>query len=462
MQSPDENYDQRTNNAFELIYGDDSITDEYSKNLADHLPDGIKREMFMPYRHSDLARLLIRHFDLNDADSHAFFQFCECLKTRFHIEHISELLEAEDLYEPFDPESQVSELSLRTLDNGTDNAELFFEKLRQLLSAAHYVKLDRKVLQTAIDLGNDWGIRLLVDWERIEFLEVFVRGYRTTTKSRRRWQHLFLREEIEFPIFKRMVIAFKMKRVQSSDRGLQTDRVYLKSFKDIPETDVELLLPGTQVRLTLIDRGLIILPSLPGMAVTVYKVLRGAILFTVAASIGKLLGWTIMIAAIGGYIAKSVMSYFRTKQKYQYGLTKNLMTRNLDNNAGVLYRLFNEAEEQELCESILAYYFLWRRNGSAKIDTAELDYRVELFLQRTTGIDIDFDVDDALRKLERFGIARRDKQGAWTVDGVFDSPLKLRASIQKVLPDVQCDSVKPDNSNGESTVLPLSRFKHQG
>ena len=34
--------------------------------------------------------------------------------------------------------------------------------------------------------------------------------------------------------------------------------------------------------------------------------------------------------------------------------------RNLDDNAGVLFRLLDEAEEQEAREAMLAYFFLWR------------------------------------------------------------------------------------------------------
>ena len=441
----------------EVVIAEDRIELGPGRDVGDHLPAGIHREMFMPYRYKDLARLLVRHFDLNQQESNCFHQFCENLTTRFHIEHLSHLLEAEDSYEPYDPDSQINEYNLTIDGQCDDDAELFFERLRRLLEAAHYVKLDKEVLQTAIDLGNDWGINLSIDWGSIEYLEVYVRGYRTTSKTRRRWQRLFMQEEIEFPIFKRMVIAFKLRRTIASNKNLRTDCIYLKSFKDIPETDLELLLPGAHVKLSLIDRGLIILPSLPGMAATVYKVLRGAILFSVAASIAKLLGWGMLIAAVGGYIAKSITSYFRTKQKYRFGLTRNLMTRNLDNNTGVLYRLFNEAEEQELCESILAYYFLWRLRVNDAISTNELDYRVELFMERTTGYDIDFDVDDALAKLAKFGLARQNSQGDWSVVPIEVAPAKLRRSIEEVLPEVAAEGARDFDEPCHRPVVKLRR-----
>ena len=457
-QLPSSKQNETSFDPFDLVFGDERAEFDYSKDVNDHLPAGIQREMFMPYRYKDLARLLVKHYDLDSQQSSCFHQFCENLTTRFHVEHLCKLLGAEDAYEPFDPDSHAIELNLHLEGQSTDDPEVFFQHLREMLNAAHYVRLDKDVLQTAIDLGNDWGINLSVNWDSIEYLDVYVRGYRTTTKTRRRWQNLFMLEEIEFPIFKRMVIAFKLKHVIPSDKNLDPDCIYLKSFKDIPETDLELLLPGAHVKLTLIDRGMIILPSLPGMAVTVYKVIRGALLFTVAASIAKLLGWGMLIAAIGGYITKSVMSYIRTKQKYRFGLTKNLMTKNLDNNTGVLYRLFNEAEEQELCETILAYYFLWRLRLNDAISSDELDRRVELFLLRTTGYDIDFDVDDALAKLAKFGLARQNGKGEWFVVPIERAPARLRESIEQILPEVAADQANEIANGCDSAVLPLRQL----
>ena len=64
------------------------------------------------------------------------------------------------------------------------------------------------------------------------------------------------------------------------------------------------------------------------------------------------------LGLVGGTIGYGVRSYFgylNTKQKYQLSLTESLYYQNLDNNAGVLFRLLDEAEEQEGREAILAY-----------------------------------------------------------------------------------------------------------
>jgi hypothetical protein len=52
---------------------------------------------------------------------------------------------------------------------------------------------------------------------------------------------------------------------------------------------------------------------------------------------------------------RSVLGYLQTKDKYRLVLTRRLYYQNLDNNAGVFFRVLDEAEEQEFREAILAY-----------------------------------------------------------------------------------------------------------
>jgi hypothetical protein len=55
---------------------------------------------------------------------------------------------------------------------------------------------------------------------------------------------------------------------------------------------------------------------------------------------------------------------------------------NRDNNAGVLYHLLNEAEEQESREAALAYYYLWRFPRPEGWSTANLDDHIEMELEK--------------------------------------------------------------------------------
>ena len=92
------------------------------------------------------------------------------------------------------------------------------------------------------------------------------------------------------------------------------------------------------------------------------------------------------------------MGYFRTKSKYQHNLTKNLYYQSLGNNTGVLQQLQNEAEVQYIQECLLAYTLLlvsFPRGATARV----LDRAAESFIENTVAFPVDFDVNDALRKL---------------------------------------------------------------
>ncbi len=203
---------------------------------------------------------------------------------------------------------------------------------------------------------------------------------------------------------------------------MRADEVYLKNFKNIPETDLEILLPGSKVRLSTLDRGKILLPTISGVALTIYKLMRVAAVLAVATAVAWAWHWALLIGGLSIYIFKSFLGYARTKDKYQFDLTRNLYLKNLDNNAGVLYRIINEAEEQEICETILGYTILWKQAGESGITGEELDRLAEAFLNEYTGAKIDFDLHDALGKLARLGLARTDEAGYWSAIPISQAP----------------------------------------
>jgi hypothetical protein len=67
----------------------------------------------------------------------------------------------------------------------------------------------------------------------------------------------------------------------------------------------------------------------------------------------------------------------------------------------VLFHLLDEAEEQECREALLAYYCLWRYAPPEGWTMSDLDDYVEMDLERLADIKVDFEIDDAMAKLER-------------------------------------------------------------
>lgn len=408
------------------------------------------RPTFIPLRHTDLQARIINAFSISGQDRTLFRELCKRLQAIFHIEHLSALLQLEEIYSPLDPDEELIELAELNDNERDELTDRLFDRLSGLLFSAHYKRLTREELERAIEIGSQWGVKLEVDFELYDRLEIFARGYRVIKVERRRWQNFFRRETIELPEFQRLIMAFRLCRsldekrdkngepipkkehgefrrkvdelINGDDSGtIDSERVYLKTFKNIPETDLEILLPGTKIRFSILDHGKILFPT----AMALYKLSRFVVaigvLWFAAYTIDELFSSLILLGAIIGYVAKSVLSYFRTKTKYQFGLTKSLYLKNLGNNSGVIYRILNEAEEQELLEAILGYSILWQRELAAEtkgqsfvgLTEGELDKAVEEFLFNETELDIDFEIHDALGKMARLGLADVDRDGHW-------------------------------------------------
>jgi len=197
-----------------------------------------------------------------------------------------------------------------------------------------------------------------------------------------------------------------------------------------------MLLPATKIKLSMVDRGKIILPTLSGMIISIYKLIQKLIVLTLAITVSKILAWIFFIVAIGGYIVKSVLGYFRTKNNFEFGLTRSLYLKNLDNNSSVLFRVLHEAEEQELMEAILCYMMLWNycrsHNCELGLTELEIDQMVEGHLFEQTNIDVDFEIHDALGKLARLGLINVDSEGRWKPIPLSKSVASLDENWEKI------------------------------
>src|SRR5262249_34985139 len=149
---------------------------------------------------------------------------------------------------------------------------------------------------------------------------------------------------------------------------------------------------GAKVKIRLFDRGKIGVGLISGLSTMVWKLFDDLIKFAhdmlVSGTSGKIsVLWGLTAGALG-YRHKSYYDYRATQQAYHLNLTQSLYFQNLDSNAGVLTRLFDEAEEQETRTTLLAYYCLWRCAGPEGYTSEELEAAMELYLDRYAGLTL--------------------------------------------------------------------------
>ena len=364
------------------------------------------REHFIPLRKSDLIDLLCRDKKLPAGEREPFRQFCTLVSSVFHFEYLKQLEELKDVYAPFDPDADTKPLHPVSDAQRRDNEEQLFEKFTFLMERANFKRLTREEVARALqEVATTSGLNTHVDLNMFERLEVFVRGDVIRHLHRRSWKKLGKKEEIRVPFYQRLVLIVKLRRHKRLDRDIDTSRIYLKIFKDIPKADHDMLLPGARVRFSRLDQALIIYPLAAGIGLTLYNI-GASIMQSSLAAVGSLLTWG-LAAAIGGYGYKSYHSYQVKKQDYSLRLTKSLYYKGLDNNTGVLMRLLDEAEEQECRETFLAYFCLWKYAPAEGWTAEQLDDYVELYLEGNANLKVDFEIGDALAKLERLKIVRK-------------------------------------------------------
>ncbi|HET6884523.1 MAG TPA: DUF3754 domain-containing protein [Pirellulales bacterium] len=373
-------------------------------------PQHWAREKFIPLRAADLAQRLAAVPGLAPADRDAFRQLCRLLTATFHYEFHDKLKELKAAYAPFDPDADTLDGQTLSSVERQRGADELFEKFGWLLERANFERLTRGDIKEALSATSDWGLQLSIDFDMFDRLEVYARGDVVSKKSRRSWRTLYRTETVDVPIFQRLVVIFRLHSYHAIDGHLDGETIHIKIFKNIPKVDLEMLLPGSRVKMTLVDRSKILLPTVSGVAMTGWKLFQGAMVVAVTGFYG-LMTYLGLIAATLGYGIKSFFGYLRTQQKYQLSLTRNLYYQNLDNNAGVLFRLLDEAEEQECREAVLAYFFLWHVAHGDGWSSERLDEEIEAFLMRETNVPIDFEVGDALDKLKRLGLVHDGADG---------------------------------------------------
>jgi hypothetical protein len=364
-----------------------------------------RREQFIPIRREALIKKLADESDLSPPQRREFRELIRLLEATFHHEYHEHLAELKASYAPFNPDDDT-----RTVEDWPGDVrhrlqEQLFRATELVLRRANYQRLSQLDIEQAVGAASDWGVRLQVDFSVFERLEVFVRGDVVGRRKRRHWRDLFRERDVDVPIYQRLVVVFSLKNQKFSDANIDTTAVYLKLFKNIPKIDVDMLLPGSRVRMTLLDRSKIFLPTVSGVVVTIAKIIKGALWVALTGTFWGLMAFLGLIVGTIGYGARSFFGYLRTKDKYQLSLTRNLYYQNLDNNAGVFHRLLDEAEDQEMRETIVAYFLLWKRAPENGWTEKELDAAAESYLSETIHVTVDFESHDAVVKLLRLGLA---------------------------------------------------------
>ncbi|XP_057862405.1 uncharacterized protein LOC131070775 [Cryptomeria japonica] len=241
--------------------------------------------------------------------------------------------------------------------------------------------------------GADGEIENLSDQElfveriRIENMELSLRN-------------LFSKNTIQEPTFERIIVVYR-KAAPNKDKLQPEDRsLHIKHFKNIPMADMELVLPEKKnPSLTPMDWIKFLISAVIGLVALISSLEMPQADFWVVFAI---------LSGLAGYCAKIYFTFQQNMDTYQNLITQSMYNKQLDSGRGTLLHLCDDVIQQEVKEVIISFYILMEQ-GKATME--DLDNRCEELMQSEFDERCNFDVVDAINKLERLGIVSRDSLG---------------------------------------------------
>lgn len=377
---------------------------------------------FIPFSRKHLVEQCLSDSALSAADAESFRRLSMLLNSILHFE-FHQLQEAiKQAYAAHDPNSDTRDLPSLSSSEGDHSLK---ELLARVLDKANYEAVTEADLKAALAESSLFKIRLQVDFDDFDEVLLFCRGESVRQETVSQWFGL-RRQVISFINYDRVVVYLKFRQQLVSDNpNCQAGTTMLKLFQNVPKADLEMLFPNTRIKMRPLDKLMIGVPAAIGGGVVVSTKLGGSLILLasmagywlgahhepVTLDKSALIALLAGLAALGAHSWKQFNNFKNRKLRFIQTLTQNLYFKNLDNNAGVFYRLLDEAEEEESKEALLAYYFLL--TSSQPLTARSLDARIEQWLEQTLGGRVDFEIEDALQKLLRLELISGDAGGAY-------------------------------------------------
>ncbi len=385
-------------------------------------PAGPSDKHFIPILRADIVAAALEQ-GLADDQVGDFQTLATFLGAYFHHDFYDELTELKDTYAWFSPTGpHPVRREMRDADAAFGKLLATFESV---MARANFMELSQAEMAMLDGDHPQFDVKTRTPLDTYEVVRIFYRGRRT--KSVMQPNALgFKSKEVSLEAFDDVVVFVRFKQPSNAPRrrfarrnnklpgGAEPGSVMVKSFRNIARVELPMLLPEVQILMSRKDAVLlggpavlggvpIALNLLPALSV-VLVVLGGYLGFSGQVTQDKLMkavGALSVLIGAGAFMWRQYSNYSFRKLKYQRKVADNVYFKNVTNDAGVFETLISAAEDQEVKEVILAYHTLLTAGPAAH--AGELDRRIENWLKATFQVDVDFEVGDALTKLEGLG-----------------------------------------------------------
>ncbi len=115
---------------------------------------------------------------------------------------------------------------------------------------------------------------------------------------------------------------------------------------------------------------------------------------------------------LGGIAFRQAVNFINQKQRYMVVMAQNLYFHSMADNRGVMIKLADRAAEEDIKEEVLLYSVLAKEQAK-RSDLPAIDAAIEQYLTTSFGVNVDFDLEDALGRLIADGLVAEAPDGAF-------------------------------------------------
>ena len=374
---------------------------------------GSQRQQFIPVSRSKIKHALLENWQLNEDLNQKYQNLFKMFEVIWHHDMHHNLEELKSGYESMNPDS------FSDIDYNSQDITSFLENLDETMVDGNWLRVSQEEIDEALEGEDILPISLDVRFDELRnmklyrlgdtYREVEVKswfGLKKETKKLRLFGHVLT--VLEFKDEDWFMQNRKRKKHYLGDEG---KGLHIRLFKEVPHLDLEVIFPNTSPSMRTLEKIKIGAPLIGGLVSLGMK--YGPVLFGNSSGDTSLSLIGGLLTAMGTYVLKTYTSYQKTREKFRSAVAKDMYFKGIANNESVLTYLIDMAEEQEVKEAICAYIFI--QQSEVPLNEEELDEIIENWLLTKFGHDIDFEVDDALAKLQKMKLLNVADDGMLSV-----------------------------------------------
>ncbi|XP_012563912.1 transmembrane protein 143 [Hydra vulgaris] len=356
------------------------------------------------------------------------------------------LSELQQLYVSLNPDKEsVSEFHVGKKQH-LDNEFVLLQKVASLLQMAKFQELTHD--QIPYTLGKhpvSEGVLIHIDLNQYDVLRIWIlgeeeqsliHGWRDTMKYF--FMNMFKKQPKAISIYNRVVIAVRLKK---------QNKLLFKSFKDLPQSSIEYVLPEASITMSINDKKLITtFASACGLSILIK-------LCTIFIDYNA--KWTFIVGSVSGLLTLHTWnSYVKKRNQYLNNTSKILYYKTLATNKNILQLITDSAVNEILKSTLLCYIFIQNMKDSKPVSETELgitvqdlELSIESWFFKEFHIQLDFDAQDGLRKLEQLGLLKVTRKGlkthldVLTLNQSINTLSKISATTDVNLVDIRSNNL---------------------